>query len=115
MRKFALLALVAMFAATGAVSTASAALSDRDVPVWRMTKSTEVAARGGERGARQDGGRGRDSGRDKKDDDIWRLRDGRHRPFWLFHRDRGPDCSVQKKRVRDASGKVVIKSVHICE
>ena len=107
MRKPALIALAALFAATGAVSTASAALSDRDVPAWRMVKSTEVAARGGERGARQDGGRGRDSGRDKKNDDIWRLRDGRHRPFWHLHRDRGPDCFVEKRRVRDSSGKRV--------
>ena len=115
MMKFALIAVAALVAATGAVSPTSAALSDRDSPVWRGADNIQVAARGGERGARQDGGRGRDARRQKKGDDIWRIRDGKRRPFFLFRRDRGPDCSVRKMRVQDASGDMVTRSVHICE
>lgn len=115
MRKIALIALAAVVAATGAVSTASAALSDRDGTVWHVKNDTQVAARGGERGARDDGGRGRDARRSKKGDVIWRVRDGKHRPFWFFRRDRGQDCSVRKAQVRDASGNVVIKNIHKCE
>lgn len=115
MRRLALIAVAAVVSVTGAASTASAALSDRDSPAWRPLGGVEVAARGGERGAREDGGRGRDARRQKKGDDIWRIRDRRHRPFWLFRRDRGPDCFVRKMQVRDASGDVVTKSVHMCE
>lgn len=116
MRKFALIALAGMVAATGAASTAHAALSDRDSPVWRMTHEVQVAGRGGDRGGRNDGGRGRDAHRDKKGDKvIWRVRDGKHRPFWLFRRDRGEDCFVRKVRVQNASGNTVTKSVHMCE
>ena len=120
MRRIALIALATLFAATGAATTATAALSDRDAPVWRMQHEVLVAGRGGDHGGRNDGSRsdsarGRDAGRDKKGDVIWRIRDGKHRPFWIFRHDRGPDCFIQKVKVRDASGNIVTKSVHLCE
>ena len=120
MRKFALVTLATLFAATGAVSTATAALSDRDTPTWRMQHEVQVAGRGGDRGGRNDGSRsdnarGRDAHRDRKNDVIWRIRDGKHRPFWRFRHDRGPDCFVKKVKVRDASGNIVTKSIHMCE
>lgn len=112
MKKFAQIALAAMVAGAGAAPTAHAALSDRDAPVWRVTGDIQVAGRGGDRGGRNDGGRGRDARRDKKGDPIWRIRKDRDRPFFLF-RGRG-DCTTQKVEVRDLSGNLVIRDKRVC-
>lgn len=122
MKKLALVAIASMIAVTGAVSTASASLSDRDNPVWHQKSVVQVAARGGDKGGRNDGGNsnnnngGRNAHHDKKGDKvIWRIRDGKHRPFWLFRHDRGEDCFVRKMRVENADGSVSTRNVHMCE
>lgn len=116
MRKLALIALAAAFAATGAVSTASAALSDRDAPVWRQADGVQVAARGDNKGGRNEGGRkdgGRSAHRDKKGSKvIWRVRDKHHRHFFLF-RGRG-DCRTETVQVRDDAGNLVVRNARIC-
>jgi hypothetical protein len=120
MKKLVLVAIASIFAATGAVSTASASLSDRDGTVWHQKNAVQVA-RGGDKGGRNDGGRndggrGRDAHRDKKGDKvIWRIRDGKHRPFWLFRHDRGEDCFVRKMPVENADGSVSTRSIRLCE
>lgn len=116
MRKFALIALAAAFAATGAVSTASAALSDRDGTVWRQGGDVQVAGRGGDKGGRNEGGRkdgGRNAHRDKKGSKvIWRVRDKHNRPFFLF-RGRG-DCRTETVQVRDGNGNLVVRNAWVC-
>ena len=119
MKKLALIAVAATFAVSGAVSTASAARADRDGTLWRQADVVQVAGRGGDKGGRNDGGKnngGRDAHRGKKDNRIiWPLRGGKHRPFWRFHRDRGPDCFVRKMQVENADGSVSIRNIRICE
>lgn len=117
MKKFVQIALAAIVAGVGVAPAAHAALSDRDVPVWRATADIQIAGRGGDRGgkndgSRNDGGRGRDSGRDKNGDVIWRIRKDRERPFFLF-RGRG-DCTMQQVKVRDLSGNLVIRDKRVC-
>ena len=119
MKKLALVAIASMIAAAGAVSTASASLSDRDGTMWHQKNVVQVAARGGDKGGRNDGGNnngGRNAHRDKKGDKIiWRIRDGKHRPFWLFRHDRGEDCFTRKMPVENADGSVSTRSVRMCE
>lgn len=119
MKKLALIAVAAIVAVTGAASTASAALSDRDGTLWRQADMVQVAGRGGDKGGRNDGGKNngdRDAHRDKKGDKIiWRIKDGKHRPFWRFRRDRGPDCFVRKMQVEGADGSVSTRSIRMCE
>lgn len=117
MRSFALITLAATFALTGAVVPASAALD------WRGTGSqpaasasragdVDVAARGGDRGGRNEG-RSRDARRgDRKDQPVWRIKDRRlrERPFFLF-RGRG-DCEYV--RVRQADGSLSKKVTRVC-
>jgi hypothetical protein len=119
MKKFALMAVATAVALTGAVSTASAALTDRDATIWHQKDVVLVAGRGGDKGGRNDGGRndgGRSAHRDKKSDKvIWRIRDGKHRPLWFFRPERGEDCFTRKMRVQNADGTVSTRSVHMCE
>jgi len=118
MKKLALIAIAAAVAGGGTVSTASAALADRDGTIWRQADAVQVAARG-DRGGRNDGGRnqgGRSAHRDKKGGKIiWRIRDGKHRPFWFFRHDRSPDCFVRKLPVENADGSVSTRSIRMCE
>lgn len=119
MKKIAAISLAAIVAVTGAVSTASAALTDREGSTWRPVAGLEVAGRGDrDRDRDRDA---RDRFRDRihrgnQDDEFWRLRHRRHhRPFFLFHRDRGEYCFIKKMRVVDDLGNVVIKRVRVCE
>ena len=114
MNKLVPIAIAAIVAATGAVSTASASLSDRDGTMWHQKNVVQVAARGGDKGSRNEGGR--KAQRDKKGDKIiWRVPGGKHRPFWRYRHDRGPDCFLRKMRVENADGSVSTRSVHMCE
>lgn len=114
MRKFALIAIAAVVAAAGTASTGSAALSDREGTIWNVKSDTQVAARDGQREARDDGGRGRDANRGKKGDPVWRIRGGKHGVFFLFRRDRSQDCFVRKTQVPGASGDLTVKTVRMC-
>ncbi|MBX9456948.1 MAG: hypothetical protein KL863_13465 [Rhizobium sp.] len=111
MRKLAVIALAAMVAATGGMSTASASLSDRDGTVWHQKDATQVAARG-DRGGRNEGGRGRDARRDNRGKVIWRVRDKHHRQFFLF-RGRG-DCRTEAVNTHDRAGNPVVRNAWVC-
>ena len=114
MKKLALIAIAAVVAATGTVSTASAALSDRDGPVWHPESQAQVAGRNDNKGDR--GGKDRGGRHDKKGKVIWRVRDKHHRPFFLFRvHDRGPDCFTRRMKVQDINGNVTTKSIHMCD
>lgn len=114
MRKPALIALAILFAATGMVSTASAALSDKDGTVWHQKSETQVAGRNdrGDRGGRDRGGKDRGSRHGKKDKVIWRVRNGKHQPFFLF-RGRG-DCRTETVKARDGAGNLVFRQAWVC-
>ena len=110
MRKLALVVIAAVFAATGTVSTASAALSAQDGTVWHPKSEMQVAGRNdnrGDRGGKDQGGR-----HGKKDKVIWRIRDQQNRPFFLF-RGRG-DCRTEAVKVRDGSGTLVVRNAWVC-
>lgn len=119
MKKLALIAVAAVVAVTGAASTASAALSDRDAAISQHNNVVLVAGRGVDKGGRNDGGRNdgnRNAHRDKKDGKvIWRIRDGKHRPLWFFRPERGEDCFTRKMRVEGADGTISSRSIHMCE
>ena len=112
MRKPALIALAAMFAATATVSTAHASLSDRDGTIWHPKSEMQLAGRndkGGDRGGREHGGR-----HDKKGGKvIWRVRDKHQKPFFLF-RGRG-DCRTEAVKLRDAAGDLVVRQAWVCD
>ena len=119
MRKLALVAIAAMFAATGTVSNASASLSSQDGTVWHPKSEMQVAARNdnnysndskGDRGDR--GGRDHGNRHGKKDKVIWRIRDKHHHQFFLF-RGRG-DCRTEAVKVRDGSGNLVVRNAWVC-
>jgi hypothetical protein len=113
MRKLALTAIAAAFAATGAVSTASAALSDREGTVWHAKSEMQVAGRNGNKGDRGDrGGKDRGGRHDKKGKVIWRVRDKHNRPFFLF-RGRG-DCRTETVKVRDGADNLVLRQAWVC-
>jgi hypothetical protein len=114
MKKLASIALAAALAVTGMLAPAHAALSDRDAPVWHAPARVERAAREGGKGGRNDGAR--NARHDKKGDKvIWRIRAGKHRPFWRFRRDRGEDCFVRKMQVEDSQGNLRTRNVRICD
>jgi hypothetical protein len=105
MRKIASIIVAAVFAATGAGAPSFAALSASDGTALRQQGDiVQVAARGGDRGGRNEGGR-KDAGRNNRDKKggkvIWRIRDGKAQPFFLF-RGRG-DCRTEIVRTRDGS------------
>jgi Spy/CpxP family protein refolding chaperone len=116
MKRFSAITLAAIVAATAAASSASATLSDRDGTVLHLNQGVQVADRGGKGGndgGRNDGGKGRDAHRDRKDDKvIWRYRDKHERPFFLF-RGRG-DCETRAVKVRDQSGNLVVRNAWVC-
>lgn len=113
MRKLALVAIAAVVAATGTVSTASAALSTQDGMVWHPKSEMQVAARNDNRSDRGDrGGKDRGGRHGKKDKVIWRVRDKHHRPFFLF-RSRG-DCRTETVKVRNGSGDLVVRNAWVC-
>ena len=108
MKKLALIAVASVVALSGAVSPAFASLSSSDGTVLHQKDLVQVAARGGgDKGGRNDGGRnnggkGRDAkGHNKGGKIIWRVRDGKNKPFFLF-RGRG-DCRTETVRARDGS------------
>ena len=108
MRKLALVALATVFATSGLASDV-AARANRGGPIWR-TNDRQEAARAE---SRRDGNR--EARRDRKGDDKWRYRDRRHRPFFLFRRDRGEYCFVRKVEIRDDLGNVAVKRMRVCE
>lgn len=113
MRKLALIALATVIAATGAVSTASAALSDRDGTLWYPKSQMQVAARNDNRGDRGDrGGKDRGGRHGKKDKVIWRIRDKHDRPFFLFQ-GRG-DCRTEAVKTRNSAGDLVVRNAWVC-
>ena len=114
MRKLALIAIASIVAASGAASSAYASLSDRDATVLHRQDAPQVAARGGgkggDKGSRNDAGKGRDKGGKV----IWRIRDKHHkdRLFFLF-RGRG-DCATRAVETRDDAGNIVVKNRWVC-
>jgi hypothetical protein len=109
--------MAATFALSGAAAPASAALDWRSAGARPAVSASgagdvQIAARGGDRGGRNEG-RSRDARRgDRKDPPVWRIKDRRlrERPFFLF-RGRG-DCEYV--RVRQPDGSLSRKVTRVC-
>jgi hypothetical protein len=113
MKMITLFAVSAILISTGSVSTAYAALSDRDGTTLRIADTVKVAARG-DRGGRSDGGRksGARADRSKGGKTIWRVRDGKHRSLFDY-RGRG-DCKTRAVEMRDRDGNAVVRNRWVC-